>query len=83
MDYGRAACACRKHHRSARSILHVNFLAPAGGAVLNGKASRAGRLDRRLAQVDLTTNEDGGERSRAVALAALRVVDIKSEVKSV
>jgi hypothetical protein len=36
-----------------------------------------------VAQVDLTTNNEGAEQMCAVALATLRVVDIKSAVKSV
>jgi acyl-coenzyme A thioesterase PaaI-like protein len=61
----------------------VNFLAPANGAVLNAKA-RAVRAGSTIgvAQVDLSTNVDGTEKMCAVALATLRVVEIKSAVNS-
>jgi uncharacterized protein (TIGR00369 family) len=64
--------------------LHVNFLAPAGGLSLNAKA-RVVQVGSTIgvAQVDLTTSVDGAEQMCATALATLRVVDIKSAVKSV
>jgi uncharacterized protein (TIGR00369 family) len=64
--------------------LHVNFLAPANGAILNAKA-RAVQVGSTVgvAQVDLTTNNEGSERTCAIALATLRVVDSKGAVKSV
>jgi uncharacterized protein (TIGR00369 family) len=64
--------------------LHVNFLAPAGGAVLSAKA-RVVQIGSTVGvvQVDLSTTGEGGDRICAVALATLRVVDIKSAVKSV
>lgn len=63
--------------------LHVNFLAPANGAVLNAKA-RAVQAGSTIgvAQVDLSTNVNGTEKMCAVALATLRVVEIKSAVNS-
>jgi uncharacterized protein (TIGR00369 family) len=62
--------------------LHVNFLAPASGAVLNAKA-RAVQAGSTIgvAQVDLTTSVDGTEQTCAMALATLRLVEIKSAVK--
>ena len=64
--------------------LHVNFLAPADGTILNAKA-RAVQVGSTVgvAQVDLTTNNEGCERTCAIALATLRLVDSKSAVKSV
>jgi uncharacterized protein (TIGR00369 family) len=64
--------------------LHVNFLAPASGAVLNAKA-RVVQVGSTIgvAQVDLTTSVEGTEQTCAIALVTLRTVEINRAVKSV